>query len=587
MDISSTTKDYLLRKNPPIMSMEEAYRYINEFKSMFNNFIIEPNVSNNEIFKANSILLKHAPKNTFLAVGELTNYISLFVNNVQIEDSDIVDENKFVENDELDSNVDCADGIEENDLADNAFDNLENDLEDDLNESVSSDMPERKFTVEEIEQKSSEIINNVAKNIDNDSNLTDVSIFDEVEESNADVIVENSLLELENNTDKTSEDFVDVEINENTKVETNIDSENGENSFSVNVENVLLEDSNVLLDEEIASVVDDAQVSTLDNINADNDDLATVSEEVAELDMIKDEQVSNNQDAVVSDCENSFIVENSFDEDISAIKDSEVESSLSEFNDDSQIVEISEDYDILSDYDDELLESNNDNVMVDFEAAQAEEEIKTLDDYGNFGVLSLTDENENNEIDSIVEVSDDSNFEPDVIVEIDDYDNSSEVEDLDKAIKEDVDRVFTTIKDDSLSDSDLDFIDELNNNTYEDLITEGSYEELPELVEQEEESLEISPVVEVNEGLDDDEQILETKTSTTPIIPVYDADIPNEDLVVSDVIEQGDSVLHAKYGNGIVEKMIKYGTKTLYSINFDNVGRRLLDPNLTEIKKCK
>ena len=34
-----------------------------------------------------------------------------------------------------------------------------------------------------------------------------------------------------------------------------------------------------------------------------------------------------------------------------------------------------------------------------------------------------------------------------------------------------------------------------------------------------------------------------------------------------------------------VEKMIKYGAKTLYSINFDNVGRRLLDPTLTEIKK--
>ena len=43
--------------------------------------------------------------------------------------------------------------------------------------------------------------------------------------------------------------------------------------------------------------------------------------------------------------------------------------------------------------------------------------------------------------------------------------------------------------------------------------------------------------------------------------------------------------MHAKYGNGVVEKMIKYGAKTLYSINFDNVGRRLLDPTLTEIKK--
>ena len=54
---------------------------------------------------------------------------------------------------------------------------------------------------------------------------------------------------------------------------------------------------------------------------------------------------------------------------------------------------------------------------------------------------------------------------------------------------------------------------------------------------------------------------------------------------MSDPIEQGDTVVHAKYGNGVVEKMIKYGTKTLYSINFDNVGRRLLDPTLTEIKK--
>ena len=73
--------------------------------------------------------------------------------------------------------------------------------------------------------------------------------------------------------------------------------------------------------------------------------------------------------------------------------------------------------------------------------------------------------------------------------------------------------------------------------------------------------------------------------ASTPIVPVYGADIPSEDIVMSDPIEQGDTVVHAKYGNGVVEKMIKYGTKTLYSINFDNVGRRLLDPTLTEIKK--
>ena len=69
------------------------------------------------------------------------------------------------------------------------------------------------------------------------------------------------------------------------------------------------------------------------------------------------------------------------------------------------------------------------------------------------------------------------------------------------------------------------------------------------------------------------------------VVPVYSADIPVEDTVFSDNLEQGDSVVHAKYGNGIVEKMIKYGNKTLFSINFDNVGRRLLDPTVTEIKK--
>ena len=83
----------------------------------------------------------------------------------------------------------------------------------------------------------------------------------------------------------------------------------------------------------------------------------------------------------------------------------------------------------------------------------------------------------------------------------------------------------------------------------------------------------------------EEKDVLETKKSATPNVPIYDAEIPQEDTVHSDQFEQGDTVSHAKYGVGVVEKMIKYGNKTLYSINFDNVGRRLLDPTLTEIKK--
>lgn len=77
--------------------------------------------------------------------------------------------------------------------------------------------------------------------------------------------------------------------------------------------------------------------------------------------------------------------------------------------------------------------------------------------------------------------------------------------------------------------------------------------------------------------------ILPVKMASIPIVPVYSADV--EVKAQSDEIEQGDTVTHPKYGKGTVEKLITYGAKTLCSINFDNVGRRLLDPTLVEIKK--
>lgn len=77
--------------------------------------------------------------------------------------------------------------------------------------------------------------------------------------------------------------------------------------------------------------------------------------------------------------------------------------------------------------------------------------------------------------------------------------------------------------------------------------------------------------------------ILPVRMSSAPIVPIYSAEVESE--VNSDDIAQGDTVMHPKYGKGTVEKLINYGSKTLCSINFDNVGRRLLDPALAEIKK--
>lgn len=69
----------------------------------------------------------------------------------------------------------------------------------------------------------------------------------------------------------------------------------------------------------------------------------------------------------------------------------------------------------------------------------------------------------------------------------------------------------------------------------------------------------------------------------TPVVPVYPAE--QEPAEKSEDFQQGDSVTHPRYGRGVVEKIIKYGNKTLCSISFENVGRRLLDPTISELKK--
>ena len=66
-------------------------------------------------------------------------------------------------------------------------------------------------------------------------------------------------------------------------------------------------------------------------------------------------------------------------------------------------------------------------------------------------------------------------------------------------------------------------------------------------------------------------------------IPVYEPKEPENQQ--QENFDEGCRVSHAKYGMGTVEKVIKYGKKTLCSIQFDKVGRRLLDPNITILEK--
>ena len=77
---------------------------------------------------------------------------------------------------------------------------------------------------------------------------------------------------------------------------------------------------------------------------------------------------------------------------------------------------------------------------------------------------------------------------------------------------------------------------------------------------------------------------IEENEELPPVVPIYPTE---DDLDEYDGMnfEPGEKVYTAKHGEGVVEKMIKYGNKMLCSIDFPNIGRRLLDPSMTEIKR--
>lgn len=477
-----TLKKLLIGNVSVTFATHSRFKYLNEIKSMFSNFLIEPTFANNEIFKTYAIFLKSMQKNSYLLVGEGTNYIpliSLAIDKLSEPETEIIN------------------------------------LEEELNntDALSSEqIEEQDSSVKAIEENSNNLIEKVSEEVAGEELPNSLSLFEEESNEN-DIQEENSnLIEELDSTESLTKEML-----ENSQ-EDSLPADNEEQLSTAEKEVSLSEDT------DFHTKVDEIQT-------------VEIPEDISEI---------------------------ADDLEISQVEETLIEESVDSIEDISNITE-----------------ENSDTVA---EGTSIEQNIE---------VITLETNSESEEFGEIIELDDTEFAEDAIVVELDEIDNDRlEGEALDKAIVEDVDKVFTTIKEEQISDSDLDFIDELNGNieegTEEIVLTDGM-EELTDFTELEESESELlEPIEEIHEYVEDiaeEKDVLETRSASTPIVPVYNADIPQEDLVTSDPIEQGDIVVHAKYGNGVVEKMIKYGTKTLYSINFDNVGRRLLDPTLTEIKK--
>ncbi|MBE7711669.1 MAG: hypothetical protein E7Z92_05970 [Cyanobacteria bacterium SIG31] len=484
------------------------FKYLKDFKSLFVNYVIEPTFANNEIFKTYATFLSNMSKESFLLVGDSTNFIPI-----------IFDQKASEEASPLDDVIDLDDSSDE-----------------ELNSIVIEEDPKDEQT-EAIEKKSENLIEKLSEESAGTTSSTALSLFNEEDEEDEEI--EN--ISDENGADVT-ESFEEIENLEaqQESTETQI----------IEPDEIAIEESQEDIEEALTeSFSDDSEYHT----NVDTIQTIEVSEEISE--MTDDIEAYETVDTTSID-----IQEQEYD------------------NSESDLEEIA------------------DTSLEDISNATNEIINETVEEYIETEVIPLNNSNE--ELEEIIELDETELDDNAIIVEMEDPEEVA----LNQEIIEDVDKVFTTVKEDSLSESDLDFIDELNSDSelttdtesvsdeeLEEVVISDGIEELNEYPTEESEDSFLEPLEEINE-IDDSlkeevKDVLETKNASTPMVPVYGADIPQEDMVLSDPIEQGDTVMHAKYGTGVVEKMIKYGTKTLYSINFDNVGRRLLDPTLTEIKK--
>lgn len=515
---------------PAVFITHSRFKYINEIKNLFENFIIEPSFTSNEVFKSYGTFLNSMAKNTYLVVGKGTNYIPL------ISELELMD---FGANE--------ADEVEEKIKEDIPTEDTTFDKEEILTQA--EDEKSEPATVA-IDKKADALIEKVSEDI-KETDVPELFTNDETEEENIDDTDLNEIVEPE----------------EKNEEETSLEEE----TFQEEEETTLQEDS--------------YDTSLSDEMLSGEENVEEISEPVEDLqeEDFPQEEISLPEQA--EDMTLDSLSEEILDEEPSS---NELEEKTEEFHtstDDTEIIEIPTEISDFAEEIDEQAELTDEDVVSEEPTEELQE--TTEDVVETPDVIPVEDDTQ--DLDEIVELDDDEISDDDILVDISEPDEE-ENQNLDEEIVKDVDKVFTTMKEESISDSDLDFIDELNNEDSELEETSNS-DDMVELSEfqsdENEEDGFLEPLEEVSDSNhDENKEILEKRESSTPIVPVYNADIPQEDMVMSDSIEQGDTVVHAKYGTGIVEKMIKYGTKTLYSINFDNIGRRLLDPTLTEIKKA-
>ena len=416
-------KDILTNDIATTFVTHSRFKYLNDIKNVFDNFVVTPSIANNEIFNIYSTFLKTMPKNTYLIAGEATNYIPLVSPIKQINDTI-----EIAKTEEIDDNLEQElENIVEDDIApietSSEIDELEQSEKiEEAEEEVFEEEAENRISDEEIlaniEEKSNDVISKATENL---VAPTAVNMFDDSEDEN------NVVQEIVEEIPKVVEEDDDA-----TQLETSAFSE-----VDLELQNNEVEE--IPLAESFSTEVHQSEELIEDYVPTE--DFETV-EEISLDDELEDETLEINELQEENFEEVAFKAEDLEEKELDSVQDNETEIEL----DDDINLDLEE--------------------QPEFE--EPEEELLPTQEENEISVMQLNNDSDNigfeelnaDAFEEITELNPDDMDDNDIIVDLEEEKELDES--ADEQIVKDVDKVFTTRKDDDISDSDLDFIDELN-----------------------------------------------------------------------------------------------------------------------------
>ncbi len=592
------------------------FKYLTALKQNVGSILITGGIKKPDNFDYCKFLLKNLPADKFILTGNVTSPYSFIFQLKEI--TEVIPQPKAIENIEEETedaadiveaefeNILQADDTETNNEVENIASLLHEEIQPVSKEHVSENIDvaenilppsEEADSVKKIESKYEPIPNIDEQEISQvieDYNPS-VPKNNETENQTLEVAteIENKEINLYNERSKNS----DINIKDNSAIEQELlpfgeDIQNGENTESEKViQSEVDKNIEVVQDEEIEQVENKSEGDT-------NKDTSSAEEENLELSSNDDDAIllpETEQETEILEIEKEH--KGMSVEEIEPVLEeapvSEMYEPLPPLNDSSEpeleIPELEEIKADDSEYEPLSLSENE-------EVIEISEDIPELNEVSE-GVLSLENNSDYGFALKDKEIPEKAETIETIEQEVETPVEKTPEELLDEEIKRDVDKVYMTPshneESDELSEDDLDFIEELvgtdDITVEEEISPQEEIEALPDMVEQHsdllpEEEQELQPA-ENDAYKNDNEGVLPQRNTAAPAVPIYTAEIPEDAIVHSDPIQQGDRVMHVKFGVGIVEKIFSYGTKNFCSINFENIGRKVLDPNITELKK--